>query len=334
MELNFINQNKKEDWDNFLIFNQGSFLQSFAWGNFQKSLGKKVWRLEIKENNLILGEAQIIKEKFPWKLGYCFYIPFGPVLKKQVSLIQQKKILSLIFAKMSKIAKEERAIFLKVEPERPLPTLGTISQSFPSQKRIQPAQTLILDLQKPEKEIFDNFIITLRYNIRLAKRKGVKVRFLNAYIPEFSNLIKKTSKIDRFQPFDKLYYKRLFDFSGQKLKIKSSLAEFQGKILSVYILVFFGQRATCLHGASEKSYRSLKGPSLLQWEQIKLARREGYRIYDFWGIDEKKMKGVTFFKKGFRGQVKVYPESRDLIFFPARYKLYKTLRYIRKWFSN
>ena len=69
-------------------------------------------------------------------------------------------------------------------------------------------------------------------------------------------------------------------------------------------------------------------PYLLQWEQIKEAKKRGCIEYDFWGIDDKKWPGVTRFKKGFGGQEITYPGAFDLIFQPIWYRLYKIAKRI------
>jgi lipid II:glycine glycyltransferase (peptidoglycan interpeptide bridge formation enzyme) len=64
------------------------------------------------------------------------------------------------------------------------------------------------------------------------------------------------------------------------------------------------------------------GPHLLQWEEIRLVKKQGYRFYDFWGIDEKKWPGVTRFKMGFGGETVTYPGTFDLVFDKFWYQLY------------
>ena len=48
----------KNKWNEFVINNKGSFLQSFEWGEFQNALGERTFRFLIRENNLILAQAQ------------------------------------------------------------------------------------------------------------------------------------------------------------------------------------------------------------------------------------------------------------------------------------
>lgn len=322
----------KDRWNQFLIENRGSFLQSWQWGEFQKNLPKKIWRfvvfrlphnLEGKEE--ILSQAQIIKENFPMKSF--LYLPYSPCFKDNLFLKDKKKILKLIIKKAQEVAKKEGAIFLKIEPTSPLAKEPT---GVRSSKRIQPQKTLILNLKKTEDEIFKIFHPKTRYNIRLAQRKGVKILFFeskdikDAHINIFYKLIQKTAKRDRFSPYKKEYYKTM-------LKIVPSLlfsAKFKEKTIAVNILVFFGKRATYLHGGANYKYRKVMAPHLLQWDQIKEAKKRGFEEYDFWGIDEEKWPGLTRFKKSFNGEEFKYPEGRDFIFKNFWYKVYKFIKEI------
>ena len=68
------------------------------------------------------------------------------------------------------------------------------------------------------------------------------------------------------------------------------------------------------------------GPYFLHWEAIKLFKREGYKYYDFWGIDQIKWPGLTRFKVGFGGVVKKYPGAYVKILKPVWYSLYKLVQ--------
>jgi len=47
MEIEFIKNSKKDYWNEFILKNKGSFLQSFEWGQFQENLSKNVWRIVV-----------------------------------------------------------------------------------------------------------------------------------------------------------------------------------------------------------------------------------------------------------------------------------------------
>jgi lipid II:glycine glycyltransferase (peptidoglycan interpeptide bridge formation enzyme) len=327
--LEFKEENGREKWNEFIINNKGSFLQSFEWGQFQRALGKKVWRFGIFRDNLVIAEIQMIKETFPLKRKSFFYIPFGPTFEKNIGTEKKKEIFDLFFEKITQIAKKEKTIFLRIEP---LSSLFEEENFETPPRRIQPQKTLLLDLKKKEEDIFKNFTYKVRYNIRLSERKGVKIEFKDEYLPEFYELIKKTAKKDRFCPFDEEYYKKLFDIVSKDFKVKLCLANYKGKIIAANILIFFGKDSISVHGASDCKYKVLKAPNFLQWERIRFSKNSGYERYNFWGIDEKKWPGLTFFKKGFGGEEFIYPEGRDIVFQNFWYRAYKLLRKIKKCF--
>lgn len=331
--MNFIDNNgKKTDWNQFLIENNGNFLQSFEWGEFQKEVSKKIWRIEIKKEDDILAEAQTIKEPFPLKSF--LYIPFGPVFKKDLSLKRKKEILGLILKKEHQLAKKKRAFFLKIEPFTALPEPVPRDFGFRDPlKRIQPQKTLILELRKPEEEIFKNFHPKTRYNIKLAERKKVRILLMtneSKTIREFYKLVQKTSKRNKLHPYPEEYYRKMLEIKGKDLKSELFLAKYKNKVIAGNIIIFFGQRATYLHGASDYKYRALMAPHFLQWRQIMEAKKRGCKEYDFWGIDETRWPGLTRFKKSFGGREIEYPSGRDIIFQNNWYRIYKIIRKTRK----
>lgn len=324
MKINLFEETK-EVWDRFIIENDGSFLQSFEWGEVQESLSKKVWRFEVREKDQVLSQVQIIKETFSFGKSL-FYIPFGPCFKRSVFLKTKKEILQLILKELKKRASEEKGIFLKIEPLIALPKeLGGV----PSLKRFQPQKTLILNLKKTEQEIFQGFHQKTRYNIRLAEKKGIEIiKTYNLqseaknYLDDFYKLIQKTASRDKFTPYPKNYYQKIFEKTGAYL----FLAKYKKKVIAANLVIFFGKQAIYLHGASNYKYRKLMAPHLLQWVQIKEAKNKGCESYDFWGIDEEKWPGLTRFKKGFGGEEIEYPRGEDFVFSNFWYNFYRVVR--------
>ena len=107
-------------------------------------------------------------------------------------------------------------------------------------------------------------------------------------------------------------------------------AFYKEKLIAVNIVSFFGDMATYVHGASSSENRNLMAPYALQWETIKIAKTQGHKYYDFYGIDENKWPGVTRFKKGFSGEEANYPGTFDSAFNSIQYSIYKILRKLRR----
>jgi lipid II:glycine glycyltransferase (peptidoglycan interpeptide bridge formation enzyme) len=311
--------NQKKQWNQLVIQNNGSFLQSWQWGEFQKSLGRRIWRIVIEGL-----KGLVIKHTLPLGKSY-LYCPRGPVIEnpKPKSQIPNKTQnpnhkFQTFLEEIEKIARQERAIFLKIEPSLLDSKFQIPNSKFVrSLKEIQPSKTLILDITKPEEELLNQMHPKTRYNIRLAQRKGVRIRpSLGSGTREsqvFLDLLEKTAQRDKFRPHPREYYQKMLEVLGREGMIKLFLAQRQNQIIAANLVCFFGQTATYLHGASDYNFRQLMAPHLLQWQAILEAKELGLKYYDFWGIDEKKWPGLTRFKKGFGGQEVVYPIPVPLI---------------------
>ena len=318
MNVSFLKESNSKDWNQFIIENEGSFLQSFEWGEFQKKLGKKIHRIVIEDNNLLF-QAQIVQERI--FLKDFLYIPYGPVFKKNITDEEKKESFNLLLKELQK----QNSIFARIEPNDHLSDISNFHfEDAP--KRIQPEKTLLLDLTKSESEIIDNFQQKTRYNIRLAEKKGIKIRFLNEYDQTFFNLIKKTRERQEISSYNEQYYKNLFDFQSDDFKVNLVIAELDQRIIVASIVIFFGNTVTSLHTGSDYEYRQLKAPHLLRWRIIQEAKNKVYEIYDFWGINEEKYPGITYFKKGFSNYEFSYGQGKDIIFSDNWYKIYRFLR--------
>jgi len=272
-----------------------SFLQSQQWGQFQESFGRKVWRIK-----------DILVIKYDLSLGKSYlYCPRG-------------KISDNFLEEVKEIARQEGSIFFKIEPEKEIPNLKK------SNKQIQPAKTIILDISKSEDELLNQMHSKTRYNIRLAQRKGIEIEQSNDQesLDVFVKLLKQTAQRDKFFLHPREYYQKMLDILGQDM-VKLFLAKHKNKIVAANLVCFFNQTATYLHGASDYKYRQLMAPYLLQWQTILKAKEQGFKYYDFGGINEDKWPGVTRFKKGFNGQEVNYPGAYDLVYSKFWYWLYK-----------
>lgn len=314
---------EKDQWNRSIITSDGSFLQSWQWGEFQKSLGRQIWRIET--DGL---KSLVIKHNLPLGKNY-LYCPRGPV--GRITKDNFGKFLSQV----KRIGQEKGSIFFKVEPAEPvkgvLPraSLGgtALKELKESKNQIQPAKTLILDISKSGEELLSQMRQKTRYNIGLARRRGVKIEISSGNNPQeidrFLDLLSATAKRDKFHLHPQGYYRKMIEVLGQEGMMKLFLAKYQNRIIAANLICFFGRRATYLHGAADYNFRQLMAPHLCQWQAILEAKKLGCQYYDFWGIDEKKYPGVTRFKKGFAGQEINYPGSFDLIFQPFWYRVYQ-----------
>lgn len=321
-----IDKSKKENLEKFLKEKKASLLQSWHWGEFQNSLGRKIWRFGIEDDGF-QASAQIIRHSLPFSKSYlyCPRGPFFPFVQSSEKLkVESENLFELIIKKIREIAKKENSIFFRIDPEITLENKEFISTLknlgfIKSKKEVQPKDTLILDISKKEDEILAQMHHKTRYNIGLAKRKGVMVRQSvgSKEVNQFYALMFKISKRDGFSPHPKEYYQKQIEVLEKAGLVKLFVAETdresgfknqESRIIAAIIVSFYGDMATYLHGASNYQYRNLMAPHLLQWEAILEAKKRGCKYYDFWGIQSEKHKariknqgwaGITRFKRGF-----------------------------------
>ena len=319
-------------------------LQSWAWGAF-----KSRWGWEMQPLLLTVGEsrwepqaaAMVLKRKLP-RLPYCIlYVPKGPILNYNDGDLRQR-----VLAELEKVARRERAIFIKIDPdvvkswglesERPSPIGRQFTQELQargwrfSADQIQFCNTVELALGRPEEELLAAMKSKTRYNIRLAGRKDVVVRLgTPTDFATIAEMYRETAVRDGFtiRPLD--YYLDAWNSFYQAGMAQPFLAEYEGHPLAALVLVRFGNRAIYMYGASTNEERNRMPTYLLQWEAIRWAQAQGCEVYDFWGapdefVESDRMWGVWRFKEGFTGQVVRHIGAWDYVERPFLYWLYTT----------
>lgn len=327
-----------EPYENFVLNHADpGFFQSSVFGEFQKSLPYRG-----KSWTLLAQQASCLAIKIKLPLNFCwFWVPYGPLVQQEVG---DQQSMVKIFEDIKKIAKEERAIFARIEPPchpEPVERWHKICakagfHSAPARTRYTPEHTLILNLDKTEDEILAQMKPKGRYNIQVAKKHGIVVeRITGADVDEnilnnFYAILQKTGARDEFGIHPKYFYKNLLEIFGAQKMADLFLAKTpDGKTIAGIIVVYYKDTATYYYGASDYEHRNLMAPYLLQWEAICGARRRGMKYYDFLGIAPEGTRkdhpwaGVTEFKKKFGGREIIYPKAFDIIYKPAFYKLIK-----------
>lgn len=341
MEFLEIKENRKKDWDNFILAKKSdAFLQSFGWGKFQESVGRKVFYYAVLDDDDFLALALIVEHQIPFGIKY-WYLPRGPVLISDTEK-ERREALDFLMENLVQEAKKERVVFLRMDPAE---ERGAENDFIKSGLRhikgsVQPKDTLALDLKKSEEEILGEMKQKTRYNIRLAEKKGVEIsseELTEEGFESFWKLISETSERDNIVSHGRDYYYNLLkELQGELGALKSCLyfAKYQEKVVASNIVLFFGDYAIYLHGASSNEHRNVMAPYLLQWRQIQDAKSRGCAFYDFWGItvndENPRWRGITKFKEGFGGRVVRYVGVYEKPINAFAYTLYAFFKKMRR----
>jgi peptidoglycan pentaglycine glycine transferase (the first glycine) len=322
------------DWNQFLSTHpHAHLLQTGEWGELKSGFGWKPVRL-------VTGDVgvQILFRKLP--LGFTVgYIP------KLAFSAQQSAFSKELWHEINLVCKQNRAIFLKLEPDnwenhQPTGELQITNTKLRiSPHNIQPPRTIIVDIKGSEEEILARMKQKTRYNIRLAEKKGVTVRSWDD-IESFHRMMLITGGRDGFGVHSREYYRRAYELFHPKQMGELLVAEYEGKPLAALFVARNGNRAYYLYGASTDQERNRMPTYLLQWEAMKWAKACGCEEYDLWGVpdeDEPTLEanfeerhdglwGVYRFKRGFGGQLKRAVQAVDRVYHPLLYWAY--LRFI------
>jgi len=320
------------------------FTQGPIYGQWQEMTGRKVRRFEIKQGEGILGFFQVIKYPMPFSQNI-LYIPHGPVLKA-ISCLSDE-FLKTFHDKLLEIAKEENSVFVRFDAfPKNEENLSKFFKRVPSHayrsSYFQPKFEWILSLEKPEEEILDEMHPKTRYNINLARKRGIKIEIISEnfdkYFHDFYGLIEETAKRDNFNLHPKDYYRNIFktlDSSNAFLAV----AEYEGKTLLVNLVMLYGKTAYFIFGGSSDEFKNLMFSHLAQWEAIKESKTRGMAIYNFGGVgpstslrvnNNDQFEGISRFKKRFAGELLKYSDSYDIVLKHTWYYLYN----LRKWLLN
>jgi lipid II:glycine glycyltransferase (peptidoglycan interpeptide bridge formation enzyme) len=295
------------------------------------------------------------------------YVPKGPLLDWSDNHLRNR-----VLTDMQTIARQRGAIFIKIDPDvrmgkgipgssedEPDPAGSSVSNHLQtngwlfSDEQVQFRNTCILDLTHSEADILAGMKQKTRYNIRLAERKGVRVRHGDlSDIPLLYQMYTETSMRDDFIIREENYYRTALQtfMTNPVLQgldqpgVQPLIAEVDGSPIAAVIIFLFAGKAWYFYGMSKDAHREKMPNYLLQWEAIHLAKGLGCQIYDLWGAPDQfdetdSMWGVYRFKEGLGGRVIRHIGAWDFPAQPFFYRFYvhtlpRFLKIMRKQQKN
>jgi lipid II:glycine glycyltransferase (peptidoglycan interpeptide bridge formation enzyme) len=268
----------------------------------------------------------------------------GAESRNQNSVIKEAGLKMTMDALVVK-AREMQSGWIRIEPESEEMLLN-IREALPGVRIVkaphdmQPREVFRVSLVPNEEELLAKMKSKARYNIRVAKKRGVRivVSTEGKYVDAFIRLVTDTAGRKGVAPHPRKYYEKMCEtLLGGHGSIFA--AEKDGEIIAANLVIFHGDTATYLHGGSDDRFRADMAPYILQWEAMREAKKRGCTWYDFGGVNMVELEagagkwyGITRFKTGFspETQADVYPGSYDIVLSPVRYMTYQVLQKVKK----
>ncbi len=258
--------------------------------------------------------------------GIFLSCPHGPIIKNEYLKSKDRKltILEGFLTEIRKIAKKEKAVFLRLSPiwDRNEENINIFKKSgFRNAPiHLHPDLTWELDIQPSEEDLLMNMRKTHRYLIRKAQKdENIKIELGQNIdnIKLFNNIYKETFERRHFVPYSLDYLENEFKVFQPDNQIIIFLGKYQNEVISTGIIVYWQELAFYHHGATSLKYPKIPIAYLMQMEIIREAKKRGCKKYNFWGIAPEDnpnhpWAGFTLFKKGFGGYRKEYVKTQDL----------------------
>ncbi|WP_253904289.1 peptidoglycan bridge formation glycyltransferase FemA/FemB family protein [Arthrobacter sp. Br18] len=305
-----------------------SILQSPAWADFQRALGKRVFTGSGDGFSFLA-----ILEKTP--LGSFLYVPFGPAAEGREGLRRSLEALAALAA-------AEHAHYVRVEPVSTGlgPSAAGALKGLGLTKAptdVQPKLTWLVDLGQDEKALLGAMRSTSRGLYRNIRKKGVTfdistnpedIRVLLAFLHRVSERAAFRAQSDDYLT---LAAQTLMAAGSAKLFI----ARLDGTPIAAALSYDTGTTRVYAHAAADEAHRGLNAGVPLVVTMMMDAKASGMTQFDMWGVSAEDQPdhpwaGFSRFKRSFGGFEVEYPGSWDLPVNTMMYRAYWVARRLRE----
>lgn len=310
-------------------------MQSWQWGEFKKQEEHAVERVAYFDHDKMKRGIQVSFHHLP-NTSFTFgYYPKGYMPDEdQLEALKQ-------------IGKQYNAIGIKMEPNiaQPIDRISAHEQvstflldhDCVAGRPLFTKYTFILDLSQSEEKLFERLKSKTRYNVNLAKKKGVEIveNSTKEGMEQYIAILEETIHRQGFYAHTPEYYRKMWEILGDSGMIRIMEARYEGKVLVSWVLFIFNETLYYPYGASTAEHRDVMASNLMMWEVILFGKKLGAKKFDMWGAlgpDPDKHHawyGFHRFKEGYGGELYEFLGTYDLVLQPIPYKVFRILENVR-----
>ncbi len=313
-------------WDGFIErAPHGSHLQTEGWGRVQEARGWRALGVAVSSASELVSQSMVVMRPIRG-FGKVAYVAGGPLVATPERAAHQASIEALIgLARKQKV----RLLVVGAPPGEPDTVEALQGAGFgPTHITITLPATVKVDLEPDEDDLLSGMKSKMRYNIRKAMRSGATVRQgTSADVPSLHRLVSATASRQGFVVPPLAHLQAMHDVLAERGHARLFLAEVEGVPVAGILTVTWGDTVVYKRGGWSGDASEHRPNELLHWTAIRWAKNNGYRWYDFDGIDptvaEAVMRGepippsntesVSRFKLGFGGTPVLLPEPLSFV---------------------
>jgi lipid II:glycine glycyltransferase (peptidoglycan interpeptide bridge formation enzyme) len=304
-------------------------LNAFGWGVVRGVDGWTPIYLVAECDGEFKGGLMILEKKIPFTPFSIFYGPRGPVWD-----LEDKETLRRIIDKTKVLAKERRAIFLRIDPSIPEDFTAENGDPFLPEgfKHLEqrwtfwntPRDVSRIDLTKAEtpEKYFNLLNSDARRRIRKAKKDGVTIEpaTTEEELRVFYDIFSAFSVNKGFMARGFEYQRKLWESYIAPGMGRLFLAKHDGEIIGGLMCIMFGNKCLNMHMGTPSEYNRLHSSYAYVWEAIKWSKENGCDWFSFRGV------GTTpsqeHFKNKFNTEAVALVGYYDLPFRKIIYRLF------------
>jgi len=164
---------------------------------------------------------------------------------------------------------------------------------------------ILVDLNKTEKELWQEVHPKGKNKIRRAEKEGTKFKeLINSEERDTSyNILQEVYSRAQLPLHDKSMFEAAYKILHTKGMIKYFGAIYEGKIIGTIVMLCYRDRIFDWYAGSYQKYYKNRPNDLLPWEVFLWGKRNGYKVFDFGGAGKPGVPyGVRDYKKKFGGE--------------------------------
>ncbi len=294
-----------------------AFPQLWEWGEVRAMAGWRPVRLAIGPgHDQPMAGAQLLLRRMPVIGWHLAYVPRGPVGR-----LDDPAVRDALVDALRALGRAERIATVRADPEARTGTdygRGLLQPPWRAAPKVQPPTTRIIDLSPGEEQLRAAMKRKHRQYVNKAERGGIEIqRFdgsasreaIQHALGDFNRIYRLTARRAGFVAREPSYYERVWSLFAPGRRVRLSFAVRDGERLATLFHFTCGERAVEAYGGMTDAGAEARANYLLKWAAIADFAREGFVVYDMWGLATG---GIRQFKEGFGGEEIEYVGARDL----------------------